>query len=332
VTRVVTFGEMLLRLSPPGHERLLQTPTLVAHFGGAEANVAVSLAHFGLESVYVTCLPENAIGDAAIRALRAEGVRTEHVRRGGDRMGIYFVEYGAGQRPSTVLYDRARSGVCTNDLSTLEWSRILDGAAWLHVTGITPALGGPLAVSTADAIAAARRTGMVTSLDLNYRRLLWTEGDARRVLTPIASSVDVLIANDEHLETILGIEVRDGAVEEAARQAADRFGLSLVAVTLREGRSARDTGWGAVLWDRDRGALHVGHRYDVDIVDRIGAGDAFAAGLIYAVVSRRDPGAALQFAVAAGALKHTIPGDFNRVSVTEVDQLVAGNAAGRMTR
>lgn len=342
MARVVTFGEIMLRLSPPGFERFLQTPAFVATFGGGEANVAVSLAHFGLESVYVTALPKNAIGDAAIAALRAEGVRTDQILRSGDRVGVYYAETGASQRASTVIYDRARSSISEMAADAVNWPAVLDGAAWFHVTGITPALGASAAEATARAIDAAHRAGVRVSVDLNYRRKLWTEAKAQEVMGPMMRHVDVVIANEEDLQSVLGVEVPDTDVTsgqlnvEGFRKAAERvtreFGPPLVAITLRESVSASDNGWSAVLWEAATGTMHRSQRYDVRLVDRIGGGDSFAGGLIHGLVTGRSPERALRFAVAASALKQTIPGDFNRVSVEEVDRLAAGDASGRVQR
>ena len=339
--KVVTFGEIMLRLSPPGFERLLQSPTLCATFGGAEANVAVSLAQWGFESVFVTRVPSLAMGDAAIRALRAEGVRTDAILRGGDRLGIYFAETGAGQRPSTVVYDRAHSAISEIEPGAIDWSQVLRGASWFHVSGVTAALGAGPARSVADALAAARGAGVRTSLDLNYRRKLWSEAEAQATLRPVMKNVNVVFANEEDLQTSLGFHVRGIAVETGRVDPAAygdvisrvcELGPGLVAITLRESSSASDNGWSAVLGGTELGGVLQGPRYDIRIVDRIGAGDAFAAGMIYALLTGREPQDALRFAVAAGALKHTIPGDFNRVSAEEVDRLAGGDASGRVQR
>jgi 2-dehydro-3-deoxygluconokinase len=340
--RVVTFGEIMLRLSPRPVERLLQSPTLSATFGGGEANVAVSLAHFGLESVYVTALPAHAIGDAAVRALRAEGVRTDFIVRSGHRVGIYFAETGASQRASTVIYDRAHSSISELGVDAIQWSGVLTGAAWFHVTGITPALGASAAESTRRAIEAARAAGARVSFDLNFRRKLWTEAEAQRVVAPLLRHVDVLVANEEDLQSVLGIHVAGADVasgrlaHEGFREAAERvtrdFGPRQVAITLRESFSASDNGWSGLLWDADGRQMIASQRYDIRVVDRIGAGDSFAAGLIYGLITGRSPEKALRFAVAASALKHTIPGDFNRVSVEEADRLAGGDASGRVQR
>jgi 2-dehydro-3-deoxygluconokinase len=338
----VCFGEIMLRLSPPGFERFFQSPVLGATFGGGEANVAVSLAQFGLDSQYVTRLPAHAIGDAAVKALRAEGVGVGHILRGGDRIGIYFAETGASQRPATVIYDRAHSSISELKPGTVNWDEVLRGASWFHCTGITPALGPSAAACTKEAIDAARRAGARVSLDLNFRRKLWSEAEAQKTMRPLAAMTDVLIANEEDLQSSLGISVAHANVtsgrldvegyRDAAAAVAKEFGAQMVAVTLRESLSASDNGWSAVLHDAASGGFHRSQRYDVRIVDRIGGGDSFAAGLIYGLVTGRDAAAALRFAVAASALKQTIPGDFNQASVAEVDRLAAGDASGRVNR
>ena len=340
--KVVTFGEIMLRLSPPGFERLLQSPMLVATFGGGEANVAVSLAHLGVESVYVTALPKNAIGDAAVRALRAEGVRTEHIVRSGDRIGIYYAETGASQRASTVLYDRANSSISQMAPEAVNWPQALQGASWLHVTGITPALGERGTASTARAITAAKSAGARVSVDLNYRKKLWSEAKAKEVMGPMMRDVDVVIANEEDLQSVLGVHVPGTDVtagqlnlqgfRQAAEQVTRDFGPQQVAITLRESLSASDNGWSAVFWDAGQKKLYQSQRYTVRLVDRIGGGDSFAAGLIYGLITGRGEEQALRFAVAASALKQTIPGDFNRVTAQEVDALAAGDASGRVQR
>jgi 2-dehydro-3-deoxygluconokinase len=340
--RVVCFGEIMLRLSPPGFERLLQSPVLSATFGGGEANVAASLAQFGLDSHYVTRLPAHAIGDAAVRALRAEGVNTSHVVRGGNRVGIYFAETGASQRASTVIYDRASSSISEMAPDAVDWNAVMAGAAWFHVTGITPALGEKPAAATKAAVEAARRAGARVSVDLNYRKKLWSQTQAQAVMRPLMRSVDVVIANEEDLQSVLGVQVAGAdvtagtldvrAYRDAAEWVTKNLGPPLVAITLRESISASDNGWSAVLWDGASGTLHQSQHYAVRLVDRIGGGDSFAAGLIYGMLAGRGLEEALRFAVAASALKQTIPGDFNRVSVAEVDALAKGDASGRVQR
>jgi 2-dehydro-3-deoxygluconokinase len=342
MAKTVCFGEIMLRLSPPGFERLFQSPTLGATFGGGEANVAVSLAQFGCESHYVTCVPAHAVGEAAVRVLRAEGVHIDHVVRGGERLGIYFAEMGASQRASTVLYDRRHSAFSELEPGTVPWARVLEGADWFHCTGITPALSASAAACTREALDAARRAGVRISLDLNYRRTLWSEGAAQAAMRPLMPMVDVLMANEEDLQSVLGIEVAHadvtrGVLDAAAyRTAAERvtetFGIGQVAVTLRESLSASENGWSAVLYDAATRTFLQSQRYTVRLVDRIGGGDSFAAGLIHGGVNGRDLEATLSFAVAASALKQTIPGDFNHVSVADVERLVAGDASGRVRR
>jgi 2-dehydro-3-deoxygluconokinase len=342
MAKSITFGEIMLRLSPPGFERFFQSPVLQATFGGGEANVAVSLAQFGFESHYVSRLPANAIGDAAIRALRAEGVRTEHVVRGGERIGVYFAETGASQRASNVIYDRAHSAIAELEPGTVTWAPLFAGADWFHVTGITPALGQSAAACTLEAIDAAVAAGVPVSIDLNYRKKLWSEQQAQATMRPLMPKATLVVANEEDIQSVLGLAVPHTDVTSAslnvegyhqvARQIACEFGVKMVAVTLRESVSASDNGWSALLFDGSTGRLHSSQRYPVRLVDRIGGGDSFAAGLIYGLVSGRGPEAALRFAVAASALKHTIPGDFNRVSVAEVDRLARGDASGRVQR
>jgi 2-dehydro-3-deoxygluconokinase len=340
--KVLTFGEIMLRLSPPGFERFFQSPVLSATFGGGEANVAISLAHFGLHSCYVTRLPPHAIGEAAIGTLRGEGVDTTYVVRGGERVGIYFAEAGASQRASTIIYDRAHSALSEMAPDAVDWNAVMTGAAWFHVTGITPALGDRAAAATAAAIAEARRAGARVSVDLNFRKKLWSESKAQHTIRPLMRQVDLVIANEEDLQSVLGIpvagaDVTGGALDVSGyRAAAERvtreFGPPIVAVTLRESLSASENGWSAVMWDATSGAFHQSQRYVVRLVDRIGGGDSFAAGLIFSIVTGRPLEAALRFAVAASALKQTIPGDFNRVSVAEVDALARGDASGRVQR
>lgn len=340
--RIVTFGEIMLRLSPPGFERLLQSPLLVATFGGGEANVAVSVANFGLDSTYVTAVPKHAIGDAVVRALRAEGVHTGAIVRSGSRLGIYYAETGASQRASNVIYDRANSSISEMAPDAVDWRGLFAGVDWYHVTGITPALGPNGVEATRRSVAAARAAGATVSVDLNYRRKLWTEQEAQAVMRPLMREVDVVIANEEDLQAVLGVQVTGTDVtgghlnvdgfRQAAAQVTRELGPKMVAITLRESVSASDNGWSAVLWEAATETLHRSQRYEVRLVDRIGGGDSFAGGLIYGLVTGRGPAASLRFAVAASALKQTIPGDFSRVSVEEVDRLAGGDASGRVQR
>jgi 2-dehydro-3-deoxygluconokinase len=340
--RVVCFGELMLRLSPPGFERLLQSPALSATFGGGEANLAVSLAHFGVSSAYVTRLPANALGDAAVRALRAEGVDVQHTQRGGSRLGIYFAETGASQRASTVLYDRAHSAISEIQPGSVAWDSVMAGASWFHWTGITPAIGAGAAACTREAIDAARRAGARVSVDLNFRKKLWTEAQAQSVMRPLVAGADLLIANEEDLQSVLGVAVHGvnltaGRVDPASyRTAAERvaldFGVKRIAISLRESTSASENGWSAVLFDAASNTFFHSQHYVIRVVDRIGGGDSFAAGLLYGLIQDWALDAALRFAVAASALKHTVPGDFNRVSVSEVQQLAGGDGSGRVQR
>ncbi len=342
MSKVVTFGELMLRLSPPGYERFLQSPMFRATFGGGEANVAVSLANFGLDSYYVTRLPTHDIGNAAVRALQAEGVQTRFILRGGDRIGVYYTEVGASQRASEVIYDRARSAISTMEPGSVAWAEVFSGAAWFHCTGITPALGPAAAACTREALEAAKSSGARVSVDLNFRKKLWSEAEAQRVMRPLMQFVDLVIANEEDIQSVLGLEVPHTDVSTGTlhlddyRDVAERltleFGVSQVAITLRESRSASQNGWSAVLFEAADRAFHRSQHYDITVVDRLGGGDSFAAGLIYGLLTGRPPEAALRFAVAASAIKHTIPGDFNRASVAEVDRLAQGDASGRVQR
>jgi 2-dehydro-3-deoxygluconokinase len=332
----------MLRLSPPGFERFLQTPQFVATFGGGEANVAVSLAQFGIDSYYVTRLPAHAIGEAAIRSLRAEGVRTDFIVRGGERVGIYYAEAGASQRASTVIYDRANSAIAEMAPGTVDWKQVFGRAAWFHWTGITPALGERPAAVVREALEAARAAGVGVSVDLNFRKKLWSEKQAQATMRPLMAFVDVVIANEEDIQSVLGLHVEGtdvttgqlnlDAYHDVAEQITNELGPSSVAITLRESVSASDNGWGAVMFERGTSTFHRSQHYDVRLVDRIGGGDSFAGGLIYGLVTGRSVEASLRFAVAASALKQTIPGDFNRVSVGEVDRLAGGDASGRVQR
>ncbi len=339
---VVTLGEMMLRLKSPGHERLFQSPSLEATFAGGEANVAVSVANYGLQARYVTALPEGPLGDAAITALRGMHVATDHVLRRPGRMGIYFVEAGAAQRASTVVYDRDGAAIALAEPAEFDWDAIFDGATWFHISGITPALSESGAAVTEASLRAAKRAGVTTSLDLNFRAKLWRYGkSAPEVMCRLMPFVDVAIGNEEDAQMSLGLkaaadvtsgELDRGAYEALTEQVMDEFPeLSAVAITLRESRSADINGWSACL--RDGSGFHLGKRYDIlDIVDRVGGGDAFAGALIYGLISQMPAAEALDFAVAASCLKHSIPGDFNRVTVAEVKQLAGGDASGRVNR
>lgn len=338
--RVVTFGEIMMRLATPGRLRFGQAKELELTYGGGEANVAVSLANFGMETSFVTRLPANPFGDGAVNTLRGLGVDTSFVARGGERIGVYFLETGASQRPSVVVYDRAGSAVSQVGPGQFDWKTIFADAGWFHVTGITPALGPRVAEATAEACRAAKDAGLTVSCDLNYRKKLWSPAEAQATMTRLMEWVDVAIGNEEDAENVFGVraegadvtggQIAAGGYAQVARTLADRFGLQSVAITLRESRSADDNGWSAMLLHG--GEVLQSRAYDVNIVDRVGGGDAFAGGLIYGLASGQSGQDALEFAVAASCLKHSISGDFNLASVAEVESLVAGDASGRVQR
>lgn len=343
VPRIVTFGEIMLRLKSPGHERLLQSPVLEATFGGGESNVAQSLAHLGMDVGFVTALPENTIGDSCLGELRRSGVSTDHILRRKGRMGIYFLEAGANQRSSSVLYDRDGSAMAEAAPEEFDWDGILEGADWFHFTGITPAISARAAESCRRALETARRMKITVSCDYNYRKKLWKYGkSAPEVMRELVSAVDVGIANEEDCQKSLGVrfeaDVEEGKLEAEryrllAEEVMRRFpNLSVQAITLRESRSADHNDWSAVVRSKD--GFRQSRKYAItDIVDRVGGGDAFAAGLIYGLMNYRDDHQkALEFAVGASCLKHSIPGDVNRVTVAEVEALVAGSGSGRVRR
>lgn len=338
--RVVTFGEIMLRLSPPGNRRFLQADTYEASFGGAEANAAVALANYDLSSRFVTALPDNEIGQTAVNALRACGVDTSFIVRQGKRTGIYFLEHGASQRPSKVIYDRTGSAVSELQPGSVDWNRVFADARWFHWSGITPALSDTAAAVTREALRAAKQAGLTVSVDLNYRAKLWTREQARAVMEPLMQYTDICIGNEEDADAMFAIssgstDLDKGildltAFESTAKQLIERFGLVKAAITLRESHSASKNSWSA--------CLHTGkefltsQRYTIHIVDRVGGGDSFSSGLIYGLVSGLDDRQALEFGVAASCLKQTIPGDFNRVTVAEVRKLMAGSVSGRVQR
>jgi 2-dehydro-3-deoxygluconokinase len=316
---VVTFGELLLRLSPPGEERLLESPVLHTFFGGAEANVAVAVRHLGVPSSYITRLPEGPLGDAGLDALRREGVAVDRVLRGGSKLGLYFVEPGADLRAMRVVYDRAGSAFSQITPADVDWAAALAGARWLHGTGITPALGDGPVTALSEGFTAARERGVTVSLDLNYREALWRGRDPRPVLQPLARQANVLIGNREAVRAMLGIEASGDALAPAL---ADRFGCRAVAITEREILGPREHAWSAVLYDSATRAVVRSHRHVVQVVDRVGGGDSFTAGLIAAVLAERPPQDAVEFAAAAGALKLGQAGDFGRSTTPEVNRLV----------
>lgn len=341
--KVVTFGEIMLRLSPPGFGRFVQAQNFDVTFGGGEANVAVSLAHYGFESYFVTKLPSHEIGQSGVNYLRRFGVDCEHIVRGGDRMGIYFLETGASQRPSKVIYDRANSAVSGMQPEEVDWQKVFEGASWFHWTGITPALSASARKCVQTACEAAKAAGVTISCDLNFRKKLWTESEAQAFMQPAMKWVDVCIANEEDAEKSLGLKPAASNVEtarlseesyfEVARELKRRYGFKAVAITLRESYSASKNGWSALLLDdRDCKEPYRSRRYEIAIVDRVGGGDAFAGGLIYGWLSKKNSREALEFAVAASCLKQTIPGDFNHVTAAEVEKLAEGSGSGRVER
>ena len=340
--KVVTFGEVMLRLKSPAFERLLQSPLLEATFGGAEANVAVSLAQYGMPVSFVTALPPNPLGDSAIQSVRSFGVDTSHISRSGERIGIYYLESGANQRPSRVTYDRTGSSISTAGRIDFAWDDIFAGASWFHVSGVTPAISQRAADLALDAVMAARSNGVTVSCDYNYRKNLWKYGKkAPDVMRELVKHVNVGIANEEDCEKALGIssevDVQSGHLDigryrRIAESVFEAFpNLEKQVITLRESHSADHNGWSAVLYN-GRELLRSRSYSITDIVDRVGAGDSFAAGLIYGLMTYGNDQQALAFATAASCLKHSIPGDFNRVSVPEVEALMKGEASGRVQR
>lgn len=340
MSKVITFGEIMLRLAPNGYYRFFQNDQLQATFGGGEANVAVSLANFGVDTSFVTKVPQNAIGQGAIDALRAFGVNTENIVRGGDRLGIYFLEKGASQRGSVCIYDRAHSAIQEAEAKDFDWDAIFNGAEWFHFTGITPALGENLVEICKEACRIAKQKGIKISCDLNYRGKLWTRQQAKVAMTELCEYVDVCIANEEDAKDVFGIEAENTDIyggklnkegyQSVAKQLKDRFGFEKVAITLRSSISASDNDWAGMLYDGND--FYYSKEYHLHIVDRVGGGDSFGAGLIYALMNHKSMQDTIDYAVAASALKHSIEGDFNRVSVSEVEKLAAGDGSGRVQR
>jgi len=348
--KVITFGEIMLRLKSPGFERLFQSPVLEATFGGGEANVAVSLANFGLNAAFVTVLPKNEIAESCIAELRRFGVDTSLIVRGAGRMGIYYLETGANQRGSKVVYDRAGSSIAEAKPGAIDWKKAFEGANWFHITGITPAITQSAADLSLEAVKAAKQAGLTVSCDFNYRGKLWKYGKtAPEVMSELVKHVDIGIANEEDCQKSLGInpaspglrgagiDVAKGELDvEQYRKLTEKVlaafpNLKTIAITLRSSHSADHNGWAACL--NDRRQFIVSRQYEItDIVDRVGGGDAFAAGLIYGLITGKPPADALNFAVAASCLKHSVPGDFNRMSTAEVEALAGGESSGRVQR
>ena len=340
--KVITFGEVMLRLQPYDYLRFVQADSFEATFGGGEANVAVSLANYGADVDYVTKLPKHAIGQMAVNSLRKYGVGTSKIVRGGNRVGIYFLEKGASQRGSVCIYDRANSAIQEAAPSDFNWEEIFAGADWFHFTGITPALGENCVNICIEACKAAKKAGVKISCDLNYRGKLWTRDEARVAMTKICEYVDVCISNEEDAKDVFGIEAANTDVasgklnkdgyKSVAKQLADKFHFEKVAITLRESISAFDNDWSAMLFDAASDEYCFSKLYHLHIIDRVGGGDSFGGGLIYSLLSGKNTQDAVEFAVAASALKHSIESDYNLVTVDEVEKLAGGNASGRVQR
>ena len=340
--KVITFGEIMLRLKAPGYERFFQSPLFEATFGGGEANVAVSLANFGMEAAFVTALPNNGIGKACVGELRKFGVDTSMIKLTNARMGIYFLEAGANQRPSNVVYDRADSAIAVAGSGDFDWESIFSGAEWFHITGITPAISESAAEVSIESVKAARKMGVTISCDFNYRKNLWKYGkSAVEVMSELVKYVDIGIANEEDCQKSLGIsanaDVESGELdkrvyESLAKNVLEQYPqMKMLAITLRESKSADHNGWSACICDRKN--FFLSRHYDIaDIVDRVGGGDSFSAGLIYSLNKYAGIDEALEFAAAASCLKHSISGDFNRSSVSEVEKLMGGDGSGRVQR
>ena len=338
--KIVTLGELMLRLAPEGYYRILQAEKYLATFGGGEANVAVSLANYGMDAAFVSKFPAHEVGQSAVNSLRKFGVDTSKILRGGPRMGVYYVEKGASQRPSKVIYDRAGSSFAVSSPDEYDWDKIFDGVDWFHFTGITPALSENCAEICMQACKKAKEKGITVSCDLNYRNKLWTKQKAREVMTTLMPYVDVCISNEEDANDVFGIKAKDtdvtsgqlnkAAYESVAQQLKETFGFKYVAITLRTSLSANDNKWAGMLYDGKN--AYLSKEYNVHIVDRVGGGDSFGGGLIYALLENYDCQSAIEFAVAASCLKHSIEGDYNMVTVDEVKKLAGGDASGRVQR
>ncbi|HKL42133.1 MAG TPA: sugar kinase [Clostridia bacterium] len=337
--KVITFGEIMMRLTPPSNRRIIQTDKFNIIYGGGEANVAVSLANYGVDVNFVTKLPDNPMGQAAYNELRRYGVNTAYIARGGNRLGIYFCESGASQRPSNVIYDRAHSAIAEAEKNDFNWNEIFSGADWFHFTGITPALSENMSSITKQAVKAAKENGLKVSCDLNYRAKLWSRDRAKKIMTDLMKYVDVVIANEEDAEMVFdiksGSDITSGQLniegyKEVAQKLIDKFNLELVGSHLRESHSASYNGWLIVLYN---GVNFVkSSKYNIHIVDRVGGGDSFAGGLIYSRLKNKSLQESAEFGAAASCLKQSIPGDFNHVSIKEVKTLAEGNASGRVKR
>lgn len=342
MAKVVTMGEIMLRLSTPGYEKFIQADEFDVCYGGGEANVAVSLANYGHDAEFVTKVPENPIGECAVAALRKMNVETKHIARGGERLGIYFLETGASMRASNVVYDRAHSSISTAKPEDFDFDAIFEGADWFHFTGITPAVSDSAAELTEIALKAAKKKGITVSCDLNFRKKLWSSEKAQKIMTNLMQYVDVCIGNEEDAEKVLGFkpgntDVTSGELElsgyqDIFKQMVEKFNFKYVISSLRESYSASDNGWSACIYDRDSKEFYHSRKYEVRIVDRVGGGDSFAGGVICGLLDGKNFKDALEFGVAASALKHTIPGDMNLVSRADVENLVGGDGSGRVQR
>ena len=340
MARIITFGEIMLRLMPEDGHRFLQNEWLEATYGGGEANVAVSLANFGEDAAYVTALPDNDIAQACINSLRYFGVDTGKILRQGDRIGVYYVEKGQSQRPSKVIYDRKGSSIATAKRGDFKWDEILEGTEWFHWTGITPALSDDLKEICLDACKEAKKRGIIISCDLNYRKNLWSTEEAFATMTKLVPYVDVCIANEEDAEKVLGIRAKNTDVnsgkldregyKEVAAEISEKYGCGKVAITLRESISANDNKWSGMFYDGEN--YYFSKTYNIHLWDRVGGGDSFGAGLIYSLVNGKDGQYAIDFAAAASCLKQTIQGDFNRITVKEAENLMKGSGSGRVQR
>lgn len=338
--KIVTLGEIMLRLSTPDYKRFVQADTFDVTYGGGEANVAAALCNYGLNGTFVTKVPNNAIGQSAINHLRRYGVDTQYIVKGGDRLGIYFLETGASMRASQVIYDRSGASIAQVELNEFDFDKILNGADWFHTTGITPALSDKAAALAEAALKSAKAKGITTSIDLNYRKKLWTKEKAREVMTKLCQYVDICIGNEEDADTTLGFKAKDTDVtkgelnlegfKDVFKQMKDKFNFKYIASSLRESHSASDNGWSALVYDGNE--FYHTRKYEVRIIDRVGSGDSFASGFIYGLITGMPMKDAAEFGVAASALKHTIPGDMNHATLSEVKELMKGDASGRVQR
>ena len=334
--KVATLGEILMRLATPNKERILQAKNFDADYGGGEYNVAVSLSQFGVPTKFITALPDNAVGDAALYRIRGFGIDTSSILRQGDRLGLYFLEHGAAMRASKVVYDRARSSISEIKTNTVDWKKAFDDISWFHFTGITPALSKSAAEVTLEAAKAAKEMGITVSADMNYRKNLWSPEDAQAIMKPLMKYVDIAIGNEEDAEKCLGVsaenqdvtsgELNPDAYRDVLNRLSDNFGFKKIGITLRESISASDNNWSAIY--SDNGDIFIVNKYSIHMVDRVGGGDAFSAGIIYGNINEMSSEDTLNFAVASSALAHTIHGDLNLVTLSDVNSVVKGDRSG----